>query len=317
MRDRREVSLLFGSGAGARMGRRLARCFAAAFLSLAFLSAAAGEAWAGGFSKRTPSTVKDEFVLVGEIIFVGSAGYWNTTYDPFNDPPLNLVDSYLPGAATAQEYLKAVNLQVDARSFLKAKVASTSTVEGVTTHDVSSLTVKFGDLEFTGFGTNVAMESATADPSPFPRTTVTSVCSGIDPCDWIWLQATTPGSVSPGATPLTMDSSLVGGDQRGVNLYAGADSGTLPDVVGRVVTTSPTGAGESIYMIDLVVPDLPTAWTNAYGSNVRVVSHLTYGIYYYGVYVPATSPLGGGILILAVLAVGLLFLVLPRRALFS
>ena len=83
-------------------------------------------------------------------------------------------------------------------------------------------------------------------------------------------------------------------------------------VTGAVQTTAPS-SGESLYVIDLIVPDLPAAWTALYGSNVRIGVYLEYGVFYYGVYVPAMSLRGGAVLVIAVLAAGILALALPRK----
>ena len=269
--------------------------------------------FAAGAAKRTSSTVKDELFLVGEeVIFIGSASYWNASYDPFVDSPLNLLDSYLPSASAALTHLDEVNIALGSRAYLQARTNSTNTVSGVTTHSVDWLKVQIGSLEFSGFGTNVVMKTAVGDSPPYPYATVDTVCSGINPCDWLWLQAISPTTVSPPGTSLTLDSSLSGSEQYGVNLYAGADIGTLPSVTGAVETTAPS-SGESLYVIDLIVPDLPAAWTALYGSNVRIGVYLEYGVFYYGVYVPAMSLRGGAVLVIAVLAAGILALALPRK----
>ena len=194
------------------------------------------------------------------------------------------------------------------------------------THTLDWLTIQFGLLEFTGFGANKLMKTAAGDEPPYPYTTVETVCDGVSPCDWLWLQATSPATLTPTSTLISMDSSLVSGDQRGVNLYAGAAIGTLPSFTGPVVLTTPepvlglkTGSGdpESIYMIDLDVDDLPAAWISLYGTNVRVAGNLISGIFYYSVYVPAMNLEGGAWLVFLVLATGVLVLLFPSRRLFG
>ncbi|MFP8874590.1 MAG: hypothetical protein VCB42_08680 [Myxococcota bacterium] len=281
---------------------------AVAFLLLLLLGAQAVHA-IGAF-KRMISTEKDEFVIVGEIFYVGNWGDFST-YDPDIDLPENLLISGSPGTDAAREHLDLLGIDLGATMITSAFVSSTTTGSAVTSHTVASLRVELGALGFTDFGGNVSMSTGEADSGPFSYSSITTSCSSYSSCDWFWLRATNPATTVPTTTYVELDSDLViGSNQHGVNLYAGGGVGALPTIDGDVVTTWVDGPG--YFVIDLAVPNLPASWTTLYQDSVRVAGSLQSGIYYYGVYVPAMSLRGGAVLVIAVLAAGLLALALPR-----
>lgn len=300
------------------MGNDMLRKFSVALAYVAitswvFLLAGPPPAHAGGALKRTPSGEKDEFIIFGEIIFIGSADYWETSYDPEVDAPVDYLATY-SSTEGAREYLDFVGIELYASGALITSVNSTSTASGLTTHSIDWFKVSVGELEFSDFGTNVNVQNAVADGGPYPWSTVTTACSGFYPsCDWLWGQAISPSTVSPDIG-LTLDSALVGGtSQHGVNFYAGGPVGSLPEIDGGVEHTIVDMLSPAYLMVDLDVPDLPTTWTTAYGSNVRVVAALEEGYYYYRVYVPAMDLRGAAVLVFLVLGAGSIFLAWPRR----
>ena len=290
------------------LGPKVSR-LAVALLLLPFLGAEV--AHATGAFKRPVSTEKDAFVIVGEIFYIGNWGDFST-YDPDTAPPTNLLADGSPATDAAREHLDVLGIDLGATVLTSASVSSTTTASGVTSHTVSSLRVELGALGFTDFGTNVQMSTGEADSGPYSFSSITTSCSSYTACDWLWLQAIDPVATAPVGVNVELDSDLViGSDQHGVNLYAGGGVGALPTIDGDVDTTWVDGPG--YFVIDLVVPDLPAAWTTLYQDSVRVAGRLESGVYYYGVYVPAMSLRGGAVLVMAVLAAGILALALPRK----
>ncbi len=289
------------------LGRKVSR-LAVALLLLPLLGAEVAHA-IGAF-KRPVSTEKDAFVIVGEIFYIGNWGDFGT-YDPDTAPPTNLLADGSPATDAAREHLDMVGIDLGTTASVQAKMSSSTTAGGITEHSISSLAVTVGELAFSDFDTNVEMVTAEADTGPYGTTVIDDSCLGYYPCDWLWGQAFDPLSIYPDDTTLEMDNSFASGAQRGVNVYAAGGSGALPEIDGAVETT--WADGPAYLMVDLLVEDLPATWVTANGDNVRVVARIGYGVYYYGVYVPAMSLRGGAVLVMAVLAAGILALALPRK----
>ena len=211
----------------------------------------------------------------------------------------------------AREHLDMVGIDLLTVARMQAKMDGTTTAGGITEHSISWLVVTMGELAFSDFDTNVEMDTAESDAGPYAETAIDDSCLGYYPCDWLWGQAFDPLSIYPDDTTLEMDNSYASGAQRGVNVYAAGGPGALPEIDGAVETT--WADGPAYLMVDLLVEDLPATWVTANGDNVRVVARIGYGVYYYGVYVPAMSLRGGAVLVMAVLAAGLLALALPRK----
>ena len=271
-----------------------------------------GVALAGGAFKRTPGTQKDAFIVIGEVIFVGSADYWESSFDPENDVPTNLLVDGAPVTDAAREHLYLLDVELGATAVVRSEVDSATTAGGITVHDVTSLSVTLGALTFSDFG-SMQLESGESYSSPFPYTSVSTACDTLNPCDWVWGFASTPTSIEPDGTLLQFDSSMPtsGAPQHGLRFYYGGDEDTLPSNDGAVETTTVTSP--AYVMVDLDVPDLPGAWQASYGTNVRVVARISSGIYYYAVFVPAMGGPGAVVLILGVLGLGLLGLGWPVR----
>ncbi len=289
------------------LGRKFCR-LAVLLLLLPFLGAEVAHA-IGAF-KRPVSTEKDEFIVVGEVFYIGNVDDW-ALFDPLGDLPTNLLADGSPGTDAAREHLDIVGIDLLTVASMQAKMDGTTTAGGVTEHSISWLVVTMGELAFSDFDTNVEMDTAEADAGPYAETSIDDSCLGYYPCDWLWGQAFDPLSIYPDDTTLEMDSSYASGAQRGVNVYAAGGPGALPEIDGAVETT--WADGPAYLMVDLLVEDLPATWVAAHGDNVRVVATIGYGVYYYGVYVPAMSLRGGAVLVMAVLAAGILALALPRK----
>ena len=281
-------------------------CFAVLLLG-------SGVAFAGGAFKGAPGTQKDALVAYGEVIFVGSANYWESSFDPENDLPINLLVDGTPATDTAREHLYLLNVELGAVMFLRVGIDAVSTSPGgVIVHSVDQLAVTLGELTLSDFGT-MQLESSSGASPPFPYTSVSTACDTLNPCDWVWGFADTPNSIDPSGTLLEFDDSVPssGAPQHGLRFYYGGDVGTLPSNNGAVEITSVTSP--AYVMVDLDVPDLPTAWQTANGTNVRVVASVSGGIYYYEISVPAMSLSGAAVLILGVLGLGFLVLGWPTR----
>ncbi|MFP8874591.1 MAG: hypothetical protein VCB42_08685, partial [Myxococcota bacterium] len=182
---------------------RTLRFAVAALLLLPLLGA--GGAGASGAAKRMISTEKDEFIVVGEVFYIGSANDW-ALFDPDVDPPTNLLADGSPATDPAREHLDNVGIDLGTVARAQAMTDGTTTAGGITEHSVSWLVVAVGELVISDFYTAVEMATGEADSGPYGENVINESCLGYYPCDWFWGQAIDALSIYPTSTTLELDS---------------------------------------------------------------------------------------------------------------